>query len=224
MGNTEDDEVLFAVAEELGKVFTLVNDRTAFIPSLETLAKQDETVVRDQAAKSLVLIAGGLNDSEIQNVLTPVVLKLAQGEWFTGRVSSCQLFQAVYTKSGPHKDRLRKKFVELCNEDTPMIRRACAKEVGKFASQLEKQSLLQELLPVFRELSQDEQDNIRVLCVESLIPIAKYLSKDENQMHTLGILLAAGEDKSWKVRLAFAKNFPAFTEAYGKDMTDNNLI
>ena len=153
MGNTEDDEVLFAVAEELGKVFTLLNDRTAFIPSLETLAKQDETVVRDQAAKSLALIAGGLNDSEIQNVLTPVVLKLAQGEWFTGRVSSCQLFQAVYAKSGGHKDRLRKKFVELCNEDTPMIRRACAKEIGKFASQLEKQSLLQELLPVFRELS-----------------------------------------------------------------------
>jgi len=37
-------------------------------------------------------------------------------------------------------------------------------------------------------------------------------------------LLAAGEDKSWKVRLAFAKNFAKFAESFGKDITDGNLI
>jgi len=40
----------------------------------------------------------------------------------------------------------------------------------------------------------------------------------------LGTLLAAGEDKSWKVRLAFAKNFAAFANSFGKEITDNNLI
>ena len=79
-------------------------------------------------------------------------------------------------------------------------------------------------MPVFRQLSQDEQDAIRVLCLEQLIPMAKYLSKEENQIHTLGTLLAAGEDKSWKVRLAFAKNFAELAEAFGKDITENNLI
>lgn len=44
---SEDDEVLFAIAEELGKVYTLIDDKTQFLPLLETLAKQDETVVRD---------------------------------------------------------------------------------------------------------------------------------------------------------------------------------
>ena len=62
------------------------------------------------------------------------------------------------------------------------------------------------------------------MCLESLIPMAKYLSKEENQIHTLGTLLAAGEDKSWKVRLAFAKNFAKFAESFGKEITDNNLI
>jgi serine/threonine-protein phosphatase 2A regulatory subunit A len=37
-------------------------------------------------------------------------------------------------------------------------------------------------------------------------------------------LLAAGEDKSWKVRLAFARNFAAFAESFGKEITDNNLV
>jgi hypothetical protein len=31
-------------------------------------------------------------------------------------------------------EELRKKFIELCNEDTPMIRRACALQLGKFAT------------------------------------------------------------------------------------------
>ena len=35
----EDDEVLFAIAEELGKCFSLVNDKTVFLPVLESLAK-----------------------------------------------------------------------------------------------------------------------------------------------------------------------------------------
>jgi hypothetical protein len=54
--------------------------------------------------------------------------------------------------------------------------------------------------------------------------MASYLSKEENQIHTLGTLLAAGEDKSWKVRLAFANNFAKFAEAFGKEITDNNLV
>ena len=62
------------------------------------------------------------------------------------------------------------------------------------------------------------------MCLESLIPMAKVLSKEENQIHTLGTLLAAGEDKSWKVRLCFAKNFSRFAESFGKEITDNNLI
>ena len=146
----EDDEVLFAVAEELGHVFTLLPDKTRFLPCLEKLAKHDETVVREQSAHSLIKICNELSDAEIQNVFAPMVIKLAQGEWFTGRVSSSYLFSACYSKSGPMKEKLRKKFIELCNEDTPMIRRACASKLGVFATQLDKQHVLQEILPIFR--------------------------------------------------------------------------
>lgn len=50
----EDDEVLFAIAEEIGKVFVLLPDKTAFIPLLQELASQSETVVRQQATMSLI--------------------------------------------------------------------------------------------------------------------------------------------------------------------------
>jgi len=199
-------------------------DKTVFLPLLEKLAKCDETVVREQAARSLTVISESLSDAEMQNVFTPLVVRLAQAEWFTGRISSCGLFYHAYARSNAQKERLRKKFMELCQEDTPMIRRACASKLGQFSTQLDKQHVIQELLPIFRQLSQDDQDAIRVLCLESLIPMAGHLTKEENQVHTLGTLLAAGEDKSWKVRLCFAKNFAKFADAFGKEITDNNLI
>lgn len=101
--------------------------------SLEKLAKHDETVVREEAAKSFIKICQALSDADIQNVFAPMVIKLAQHDNFVGRVSCCPLFKACYQKAGPQKEKLRKKFIELCNEDTPMIRRACSKELGDFA-------------------------------------------------------------------------------------------
>lgn len=78
----------------------------------------------------------------MQNVFAPLVIRLAQGEWFTGRVSSCHLFYPAYSRSNAQKEKLRKKFIELCQEDTPMIRRACAAKLGPFCTMLEKAHVL----------------------------------------------------------------------------------
>ena len=160
----------------------------------------------------------------MQNVFSPLVVRLAQCEFFTGRVSSCGLFEKAYKRSNQMQERLRKKFLELCNEDTPLIRRACASKLGQFALTLDKQHIIQELLPVFRTLSQDDQDAIRVLCIESLIPIANHLNDGENKVNTVGSILNAGEDKSWKVRLCFARNFSEFSKSFGREITDASLI
>jgi len=43
--------------------------------------------------------------------------------------------------------------------------------------------------------------------LDSLKQIARLLNKEENKTHTLPIIIAGTEDKSWKIRLALAKNF-----------------
>ncbi len=63
-----------------------------------------------------------------------------------------------------------------------------------------------------------------MLCLDSLNLIAKILNKDENRTHALPIIIAATEDKSWKIRLALAKNFSQLAEALGKEITDASLI
>ena len=173
---------------------------------------------------SLRQICISMKESEVQDIFIPLVLKLATSDWFPGRVSACSLFSKAYEKAGSQKDELRKRFLELCNEDTPIVRRTGSSKLGEFATHVEKTHVIQEILPIFRKLAQDEQDQIRLLCIESLVPMAQYLSKEENQVNTLGALLVAGEDKNWKVRLTFAENFAELAEAFGKEITNANLI
>lgn len=221
----EDDEVLYAIAEELGKISTLVTGtQLALLPPLEVLAAVEETVVRDKAVGSLVFISDLMTDMEIQNNYIPLVLRLASNEWFTGRVSAVNLITPIYPRAGPLKEKLRPKFIELCNEETPMVRRAVANKIGDLAAVVGKDLVLSELIPIFKQLAADEQDSVKVLCLTSLKQIAKLLNKEENKTHTLPIIIGATEDKSWKIRLTLAKNFPALAEAFGKEITDISLI
>lgn len=105
-----------------------------------------------------------------------------------------------------------------------MIRKACATRIGAFASQLETECIINELIPAFKQLTTDDQDGIRVLCIEGLIPIAKTLQRDDNRRHILPMLLTSTEDKSWKVRLSIAKNYSELAKAFGKDITDGHLV
>jgi len=221
----EDDEVLFAIAEELGKISTLLSGNLlALLPSLETLATVEETVVRDRAVASLTSMSELMTDTEIQNNYIPLVLRLASNEWFTGRVSAVNLIDPIYPRGSALKEKLRQKFIELCNEETPMVRRAVANRIGNLAAVVSKEIVINELIPIFKQLSSDEQDSVKVLCLNSLKQIAKLLNKDENKTHTLPIIIGATEDKSWKIRLALAKNFAALAEAFGKEITDISLI
>ena len=221
----EEDEVLFALAEELGDLCSFLSGSPGLlIAPLENLATMEEAVVRDQAVRSLAKIAEKLPDSDIASVLAPVVLRMASSEAFYCRVSACGLFAAVYLRAGSSKEKLRQKFLELTREDSPMVRRAAATFIGHFATVMEKDLMISEFIPVFRQLSQDDMDQVRTLCLDSLITIAKILNKEENRLHTLPIIITEAEDKSWKVRYHFATRFPSIAEALGKEIIENSLV
>lgn len=66
---------MFAIAEELGKIFTFLENKLVLLPLLEALCSVDETVVREQAVKSLSKIADALSGTDIQNIFAPMVEK-----------------------------------------------------------------------------------------------------------------------------------------------------
>jgi len=52
---------------------------------------------------------------------------------------------------------LRTHFRNLCQDDTPMVRRAAASKLGEFAKVVEVEFLKSDLIPMFVNLAQDEQ-------------------------------------------------------------------
>ncbi|EGR34557.1 protein phosphatase 2 regulatory subunit A, alpha isoform, putative [Ichthyophthirius multifiliis] len=222
----EEDEVLFAIAEQIEYLSQfLQGNQTILLPFLEQLASQEETVVRDMAVKSLINISQQLGEYEIQNFYVPLILRLASNDSnFTCRVSAVNLMCSIYTRSGQHKEKIRNKFIELCGEETPMVRRAIAQKIGELATVIEKEYVLSALIQSVKQLISDEQDLVRVLVLNSLKQIAKILKKEENKQHILPIIIAATEDKSWRVRLALSKLFSEIAEAFGEEGDNVSLI
>jgi len=52
---------------------------------------------------------------------------------------------------------LRSHFRSLCQDDTPMVRRAAASKLGEFAKVVEPEYLKSDIIPMFVNLAQDEQ-------------------------------------------------------------------
>lgn len=91
----------------------------------------------------------------------PLVTRLSSGDWFTSRTSACGLFSVCYQRvNGSVKSDLRTHFRNLCQDDTPMVRRAAASKLGEFAKVVEPEYLKLDLIPMFVNLAQDEQVRI----------------------------------------------------------------
>lgn len=148
----DEDEVLLALADELGRNFQEYIGGKEYahvlLGPLENLSLVEETLVRDKvcahfrfrfvtdclrikAAESITKVAAVLSQTQLEGSYIPLVKRLSSGEWFTSRTSSASLYSAVYGRVSPTiQEELRKGFTSLSLDDTPMVRRAAAKWLG----------------------------------------------------------------------------------------------
>ncbi|XP_072325015.1 serine/threonine-protein phosphatase 2A 65 kDa regulatory subunit A beta isoform-like isoform X2 [Scyliorhinus torazame] len=224
----DEDEVLLALAEQLGS-FTALVGGPAFVncllPPLESLATVEETVVRDKAVESLRVISKEHSSPDLERHFVPLVKRLASGDWFTSRTSACGLFSVCYQRvPNSVKAELRLNFKNLCMDDTPMVRRAAAAKLGEFAKVLELEHLKSEIIPMFTMLASDEQDSVRLLAVEACVSIAELLKREEVEKLVMPTLRQAVEDKSWRVRYMVADKFIELQKAIGPEITKKDLV
>ncbi|KND03739.1 protein phosphatase 2A structural subunit TPD3 [Spizellomyces punctatus DAOM BR117] len=224
----DEDEVLLALADELGNFVDYLGGPHyghLLLPTLETLAAVEETVVRDKAVESIAKIGVVLSQQQIEEHYIPMVKRLSIGDWFTSRTSACGLYAPIYKLSTPAtQEELRRLYAQLCHDDTPMVRRAAGTHLAKLTKQVSKDNVLSEMIPLFKNLAADEQDSVRLLTVESLIAIAEVLTPDENKTQILDTLRTMCTDKSWRVRYMIADKFVQLAKAVGADIVREELI
>ncbi|CAG8524239.1 10464_t:CDS:10 [Paraglomus brasilianum] len=210
----DEDEVLLALADELGNFVEYAGGKEyahLILGPLENLAAVEETLVRDK--------------QQIETYYIPLVKRLSEGEWFTNRTSACGLYATAYKNATVATQiELRTAFKRFCSDDTPMVRRAAAKNLAAMAKEISKEHIISDIIPTFIKLSQDEQDSVRVLTVEDLISIAETLSLDEIKTYLLTPLRSMVSDKSWRVRYMIAENFVRITKAVGEEIIRDELV
>jgi len=104
-------------------------------------------------------------------------------------MSSTYMFAIVYPHtSREEKEHLRSKIVELCSDETPLVKKAMTKNLQDCIEVMEKEFILKDLIPVIITLSKDDTDQIRIIILETLITIANRFSKEENNKYLINIL------------------------------------
>ncbi|OLN81806.1 Protein phosphatase PP2A regulatory subunit A [Colletotrichum chlorophyti] len=226
----DEDEVLVALSGELGNFIEYVGGAQwghVLLSPLENLAAIEEPVVRDKAVESLNKICEELSSQQVEEYFIPLTVRLSKADWFTSKVSGCGLYTTPYKKvSPPIQEELRKQFGQLVHDETPMVRRQAATNLAKFVKEMPAAIVVEEMIPLFQHLAQDDQDSVRLLTVEILISIAEVVPKEQQSSH--GVLLTSLrnliEDKSWRVRYMIADRFEKISKAVDEEVVSRDLV
>ncbi|KAH3902893.1 protein phosphatase 2A structural subunit TPD3 SCDLUD_000488 [Saccharomycodes ludwigii] len=217
----DEDEVFAVLAEKLGSFVPYVGGpkyATVLLPPLEILSATEETIVRDKAVDSLNSIAQELSEEQIFHDFVPLIEHLATTEWFSSKVSACGLFKSVIVRVKDDKFRkvLLQLFYNLVLDDTPMVRRAAAKNLPTLIDLLTQNIRLSTeddwefISNMFQKIVTDNQDSVKFLAVDVLISILKFFNTKKDYTHLPDLLHSAIQlitDEAWRVRYMAADRF-----------------
>ncbi|CAB4254112.1 similar to Saccharomyces cerevisiae YAL016W TPD3 Regulatory subunit A of the heterotrimeric protein phosphatase 2A (PP2A) [Maudiozyma barnettii] len=224
----DEDEVFAVLADELGNFVPFVGGpehATILLPALEILASTEETLVRDKAVASLNSIACELSEEQILNDFIPLIEHLAAADWFSSKVSACGLFKSVIVRI--RDDTLRKNllalYLQLVQDDTPMVKRAAAKNLPTLIDLLRQNPNLSNdvdwdfISNMFQKIISDSQDSVKFLAVDCLIAILKFFNTKNDDVHFKDLLTSAvklSTDEAWRVRYMAADKFETLASQF----------
>ena len=224
----DDDEVLLAFAKHLPDLLPFLPSDTgpaSIVPILESLASQDETVIREAAVVSLGRIAQS-SQSVCNETCFPALIRLFKAEWFSQKLSACGLSHYVYSHvPDDGRNQIRSLFISCANDETPMVKRAAAANLHRLLPVVEKNFIIDEFITVYQSLAQDEtQETVRTSCVVASQALCHILDEKEATQFLRDTVAALAMDKSWRVRLAVAKIFGELCQSIGKESTRSHML
>ena len=233
------DQVILALGNRIGDLLSHIGGPThasALIEILEILCGTEEITARSAAATSTSSIISQLNTSHVDQVndyfeMFKRMSNEEAGDVFYTRVSSCFVVAELYRAlSEDLRPGLREIYMRLVIDELPMVRRAAAQVFLKVANEAESEVVLDDYLQVMKSFATDEYQTVRVIGTENLLPFLKLLKKLDTPeavaaaSELLPIVKAAGEDLSWRIRLAISKDYGDFAEMFTAEEVANEIF
>jgi len=144
---------MLAMAENITKFRIYLKD-DKFVNVFQLISNLlcvEETVVRETAIEAVRNIISTLSDDIIMSYVIPMIYTISNQETFFGKVSACYLLRMIYAKAGKEKEKLRALYFKLCDDESPLIKRAAAKEFGELCMVMEKNVVNPDMINYFKK-------------------------------------------------------------------------
>eukprot|EP00463_Aulacantha_scolymantha_P006419 TRINITY_DN806_c0_g1_i1.p1 TRINITY_DN806_c0_g1~~TRINITY_DN806_c0_g1_i1.p1 ORF type:complete len:488 (-),score=89.43 TRINITY_DN806_c0_g1_i1:333-1796(-) len=164
---------------------------------------------------SFVKLVTKLEKNDVGTKFVPLIRRLANGDWFTTRVSACGLFSSTYPLVDENlQEELRSLYRNLCDDDTPMVRKAAYQNLGKLCLAVPKAHFKSDIYQILKGLSQDDLDSMRIYTLECSTQLVseKKLDPKEFMEYLFPLITAMQDDQSWRVRKVLAEDMAKFSE------------
>jgi serine/threonine-protein phosphatase 2A regulatory subunit A len=153
--------------------------------------------------------------------LVNLLKRLASADWFTAKMSVCGMMPPILelvvlaannassssspssssSSSSSLQQELLTLYLEACQDETPMVRRAAAKDMGKLIQVAGWSSHCESFVSVIVPLLlHDEQDSVRRLAVAALADVGPTIGKEHvawTMQHWLPLVKDGSTDMSW---------------------------
>lgn len=135
-----------------------------------------------------------------------------------------------------HKDSVFCLVRDLSADSIPMVRRRSLLSLGAMVSVLGgsgsgglslcryRSEVISLYLPLFKKLASDDQDNVRVFAVETLLRFGPLLSAEEVVDHLLYHIRLLALDSAWRVRYIAADHFIALCTMLDTETIRDSMI
>mmetsp|Transcript_12682 Transcript_12682/g.19642 ORF Transcript_12682/g.19642 Transcript_12682/m.19642 type:complete len:662 (-) Transcript_12682:352-2337(-) len=238
-GIDDEDEVLVSIASSLGKMVEHVggsDHAEKLLMPLELLLTVEENTVRDAACASTKVVAESLPSPAFESRYASLLEDLANKEWFTARISAATLLPSAYARLTNHQQSsILKNFESLCRDETPMVRRVAAQQLGNILKAVLKAKgrmcftadgdVSKIIIPLYEFLATTEQpDSVRLQTTQNCVSFGQVLSEvgpnwTESELklvdRLMPLIVATIDDRSWRVRWTAASKFADVIEAFG---------
>src|ERR1700722_6070572 len=90
------------------------------------------------------------------------------------------MIRMIYERAGKEKEKLRNLYFRLCDDETPLIKKAAAKEFGPLCMVMEKEVVNPDMINYFKKFMVDS-DNVKVTALGSLVYLVKLFHNTDQQ-------------------------------------------
>lgn len=231
LSQEDEDEVLLVLAEEMGKFYPVVDEDglETVLLILESLAKSEEAAIREKSIASITALSSKTQAESFSVVLTSLVLRLGNSEWYTPKITFCYLFALAYSRA--QDNTTKSLFINLlpsvCKDETPMVRRAAASNLKDIIPLLPQESITNVVIDLYKFLASDSQDSVRLHVIEIAAALAAsfvlYNTPELSISIVKPVLIATSTDSSWRVRYMVADCFVTLCKSFSNELVKEVL-